>query len=37
MVEQIANIAVPIAEALIDMDCVGGLFTPDDMGFRTGP
>jgi uroporphyrinogen decarboxylase len=36
MVEQITNIYVPIAEALIDMDCVGGLFTPDDLGFRTG-
>jgi uroporphyrinogen decarboxylase len=36
MVEEITNLYVPIAEALIDMDCVGGLFTPDDMGFRTG-
>jgi uroporphyrinogen decarboxylase len=36
MVEQITAIYVPIAEALIEMDCVGGLFTPDDMGFRSG-
>jgi uroporphyrinogen decarboxylase len=36
LVERIWNIYVPIVEALIGLDCVGGVFTPDDMGFRTG-
>lgn len=35
LVERIASIYVPIAEAVLDMDSVGGLFTGDDMGFKT--
>ncbi|MCZ7542656.1 MAG: uroporphyrinogen-III decarboxylase-like protein [Anaerolineae bacterium] len=33
--ERVAAIALPVAEAALDMDCVGGLFTGDDMGFKT--
>ncbi len=33
--DKIAEICLPVAEALIEMDCVGGLFTGDDMGFKT--
>lgn len=35
MAERISGIFVPIAEALLQMDAVGGLFTGDDMGFKT--
>lgn len=35
MVERIWNIFVPIADALLDFDSVGGLITGDDMGFKT--
>ena len=34
--DKITEICIPVAEAIIDMDCVGGLFTGDDMGFKTG-
>jgi uroporphyrinogen decarboxylase len=33
--ERIAEIFIPLAEVLIEMDCVGGLFVGDDMGFKT--
>jgi uroporphyrinogen decarboxylase len=36
MVERITSIYVPLAESVLDMDCVGGLFTGDDMGYKTG-
>jgi uroporphyrinogen decarboxylase len=36
MVERIAGIYLPLAEAVLDMDCVGGLFPGDDMGYKTG-
>jgi uroporphyrinogen decarboxylase len=36
MVERIASIYIPIAEALLELDAVGGLFTGDDMGYKTG-
>jgi uroporphyrinogen decarboxylase len=36
MVERIAGIYIPLAEAALDMDSVGGLFTGDDMGYKTG-
>jgi len=36
MVERIASIYIPLAEAALDMDSVGGLFTGDDMGYKTG-
>lgn len=35
MIEKLTEIAMPVAETLLDMDCVGGLFIGDDMGFRT--
>lgn len=35
IVERIAAIYVPLAGAVLDMDVVGGLFTGDDMGFKT--
>jgi uroporphyrinogen decarboxylase len=35
MVARIASIYVPIAEAVLEMDWVGGLFVGDDMGFKT--
>jgi uroporphyrinogen decarboxylase len=35
MVERIASIYTPIAEAVLDMDRVAGLFVGDDMGFKT--
>ncbi len=35
MVERIASIYVPIAEAVLDMDRVAGLLVGDDMGFKT--
>lgn len=35
MVERIWNIYVPISEAVLQMDSVGGLITGDDMGFKT--
>jgi len=35
MVERIWNIFVPISEAVLQMDSVGGLIPGDDMGFKT--
>jgi uroporphyrinogen decarboxylase len=35
LVQKIAGIYLPIAETVIQMDCVGGLFVGDDMGFKT--
>jgi uroporphyrinogen decarboxylase len=35
MVERITAIYVPVCEALLGMDAVGGLFTGDDMGYKT--
>lgn len=35
MVERIWNIFVPISEAVLQMDSVGGLMPGDDMGFKT--
>ena len=35
MAERIAAIYIPIAEALLDMEAVAGLFVGDDMGFKT--
>lgn len=35
MVERIASIYLPIAEAVLDMDRVAGLLVGDDMGFKT--
>ena len=35
MLEKVEAYGVPVAEALMDMDCVGGLFIGDDMGFKT--
>jgi uroporphyrinogen decarboxylase len=35
MVERIASIYTPIADAVLDMDRVAGLFMGDDMGFKT--
>jgi uroporphyrinogen decarboxylase len=35
MVERITSIYVPIAERVLQMDAVGGLFVGDDMGFKT--
>ncbi|MBN1286444.1 MAG: uroporphyrinogen-III decarboxylase-like protein [Anaerolineae bacterium] len=35
IVDRIASIYVPIAEAVLEMDAVAGLFTGDDMGFKT--
>jgi uroporphyrinogen decarboxylase len=36
LVDTITGIYVPIAEALIEHDSVGGLFVGDDMGYKTG-
>lgn len=33
--DRLAAIYLPVAEALLDMDAVGGLFVGDDMGFKT--
>jgi uroporphyrinogen decarboxylase len=33
--DRLASIYAPVAEALLDMDAVGGLFVGDDMGFKT--
>lgn len=35
MVERIASIYIPIANAVLEMDRVAGLFVGDDMGFKT--
>ena len=35
MVERITSIYTPIADAVLDMDRVAGLFMGDDMGFKT--
>ncbi|MCZ7546404.1 MAG: hypothetical protein M5R40_24050 [Anaerolineae bacterium] len=35
LIARITSIYVPIAEAVLDMAWVGGLFTGDDMGFKT--
>ena len=35
LIERVASIYTPIAEAVLDMDAVGGLFVGDDMGFKT--
>jgi uroporphyrinogen decarboxylase len=35
MVARIAGIYVPVCEALLQMDMVGGLLTGDDMGYKT--
>ncbi len=35
MVERIASIYIPVAEAVLDMDRVAGLLVGDDMGFKT--
>lgn len=37
MAERIAAIYVPLCEALLQMDAVGGVLTGDDMGYKTGP
>lgn len=37
MVERITGIYVPLCEALLQMDVVGGVITGDDMGYKTGP
>ncbi len=35
LVDKIARLYIPIADTVLDMDCVGGLFIGDDMGFKT--
>lgn len=35
MVAKITDIFTPVAETALEMDSVGGLFTGDDMGFKT--
>jgi len=37
MAGRIAAIYVPLCEALLQMDAVGGVITGDDMGYKTGP
>ena len=35
--DKIAEVHIPMAETLLDMDFVAGLWGSDDMGFKTGP
>lgn len=35
MIDKVAEIYIPIAAEALDMECVGGLFIGDDMGFKT--
>jgi uroporphyrinogen decarboxylase len=36
MVERITGIFVPVIQTLLEMDCIGGVITGDDMGYKTG-